>query len=288
MLMIENNLFKAQFIEEGAQLVSFINKADGCEYIHDGVTGWGQHNPTLFPIVGKLKDNSTKIANQTHVLNQHGVVRRATFEVVEMKDNYISFKFSSDENTLKAYPFKFTMIKSYELKDNELIISHRVYNENDIVMPFTIGHHPAFKCPINNDEKFEDYCIRFECNESLRQRLINLDLGLFTNKEYDCVDVVGDKVSLPLELEKYGTIVFENLKSSFVHLVGPKHSVAVSNVGYPYFALWHTDTNNFVCLEPWLSHSDVIDTDGVFENKVGMLMLEPNKSFLNTYSIRFE
>ena len=30
------------------QLVSWVDKRDNHEFIHDGKTGWGQHNPTLF------------------------------------------------------------------------------------------------------------------------------------------------------------------------------------------------------------------------------------------------
>ena len=287
-MKIQNERYEAEFILEGAQLISFKDKNDGTEFIHDGKIGWGQHNPTLFPIVGKLKGGKTLINGQTYEMGQHGVVRRAQFEVHEQTETSITFKFEANESTLQQYPFKFTMYKSYTLVDNEITINHRIVNDDEVPMVFTIGHHPAFKCPLYENETMSDYHIEFECEEDLKLRKIDLACGLFTNAEYHNVGDKGNTYTIPFDLENISTLVFENLKSGYVSLVGPKHKVSVSNVGHPYHGIWHTKEQNFICLEPWLSHSDTVDSDGIFENKVGMITLEVGKSYLNTYSIRFE
>ena len=221
-------------------------------------------------------------------MGQHGVVRRAEFELCEQTETTITFKFDANEDTLAQYPYKFTMYKSYELKDNEIVVSHRIVNNDEKTMTFSIGHHPAFKCPLYENETMSDYHIEFECEEDLKLRKIDLSNSMFTNVEYHNEGAKGNTYALPFDLETIGTLVFENLKSSFVSVVGPKHKISVSNVGYPYYGIWHVNDENFICLEPWLSHSDTVDSDGIFEHKVGMISLEAGKSYLNTYSIRFE
>ncbi|MBR3840456.1 MAG: aldose 1-epimerase family protein [Erysipelotrichales bacterium] len=287
-MKIQNDKYVAEFILEGAQLVSLKDKNDGTEFIHDGKKGWGQHNPTLFPIVGKLKGGKTIINGKPYEMGQHGVVRRAQFELCEQTDTSITFKFEADEESLSHYTYKFTMYKSYELVGNELTISHRIVNDDNVPMVFSIGHHPAFKCPLYEDEKMSDYHIEFECEEDLKLTKIDLESGLFTNVIYVNEGAKGNSYALPFDIETLNTLVFENLKSSFVSLVGPKHKVSVSTVAHPFYGIWHVKDENFICLEPWLSHSDTVDSDGIFENKVGMITLEAGKSYLNTYSIRFE
>lgn len=287
-MKLENDLYTAKFCEEGAQLVSFTSKKDNTEFIHDGKLGWSQHNPTLFPIVGKLKDGKTVIGGKSYEMGQHGVVRRAKFTLHEKTDTSITFVFTSNEESLQHYPYHFTMYKTYELRGNELVIMHRIINDDQTTMPFTIGHHPAFKCPIDENETMSDYHIEFEHEEDLKLTKIDMTSGLFTNVEYANVGHKGNTYALPFDIEQYNTLVFKDLKSSFVSIVGPKHKVSVSAVAHPYFAIWHTKEQNFVCLEPWLSHSDTVDSDGIFEHKEGMISLDPGKSFVNSYSIRFE
>ena len=287
-MKIENSKYVAEFILEGAQLVSLKDKETGTEFIHDGKKGWGQHNPTLFPIVGKLRGGKTLINGKEYEMSQHGVVRRAMFELYEENATSITFKFEANEETLVHYPFKFTMYKTYELKDNEVVVSHRIVNNDEIPMVFGIGHHPAFKCPIYENETMSDYHIEFECEEDLKLMKLDLSCGLFESGLYNNEGAKGNSYALPFDIDTIGTLVFENLKSSYVSLVGPKHKVSVSTVGHPYYGIWHVAEQNFVCLEPWVTHSDTVDADGIFENKVGMITLEVGKSYLNTYSMRFE
>ena len=54
----------------------------------------------------------------------------------------------------KIEPLRWAIV---EIKDNELISNVIVKNNSNEVMLYNFGLHPAFKTPIREDEKFEDY-----------------------------------------------------------------------------------------------------------------------------------
>ena len=61
--------------------------------------------------------------------------------------------------TLEHYPFRFTFDINFRVKDNSVIITHIVKNTDNQDMYFSIGAHPAFNCPLNDGESFEDYFV---------------------------------------------------------------------------------------------------------------------------------
>ena len=274
---IENKNYKLSFIAEGAQLVSWLDKRDGHEFIHDGKTGWGQHNPTLFPIVGKLVGGTYCVNDTEYAMGQHGVVRRANFVGTTTSENSICFSFESNEDTKKIYPFDFKFEKEYILEENRLIITHRVTNTGKSLMPFSIGHHPAFKCDFE-----KGVTVEFEREESLN--LVKFEEGGYFSHEYYAYGEPSRSIAMPYDKNLLDTLVFTNLKSSHVTMVSEDHRVSVSTVGFPYFGVWYNE-GGFACLEPWLAHSSYLDTSKDLFKKEDMYLLESGRSFLNSYSI---
>lgn len=278
---IENNTFKLTFIEEGAQLSSWINKQDHHEYIHDGIHGWKQQNPTLFPIVGKLVNGTYTLDGKEYAMGQHGVVRRAQFTCVNKTDNSICFEFTSNEQTKESYPFSFKFQKEYMLQENRLTITHRIYNQDSKPMPFSIGHHPAFACDFSKHPK-----VVFEQEESME--IVKFDEhGYFTHDTTFYQNKSSKVIDMPFDKNIADTLVFTHLKSSEVTLVEENHKVKVSAAGFPYFAIWYNE-GGFICLEPWLSHSSFVDTPVELTQKENMSVLESGHSFVNTYTIEVE
>ena len=111
----------------GAEMVSV--KYDGKERLwqNDNNT-WSGHAPVLFPIAGKIK---VKIDGVTYPLLQHGFARRREFEFVSNEDNQITFKLSSDEETLKLFPYHFNLYISYTLSDSLIEMRYKVENTDD-------------------------------------------------------------------------------------------------------------------------------------------------------------
>ena len=59
MQVLENERFRVEINEFGAELTRFTSKKDGTEYIWKGdPAAWKRHAPILFPIVGRLKDKT--------------------------------------------------------------------------------------------------------------------------------------------------------------------------------------------------------------------------------------
>lgn len=83
-VQIENEFLIATFAEEGAELVSLQSKETGIEYIWQGNPEfWARHAPVLFPIVGRLKEDTYMYQNQAYHLTQHGFARDQVFDVIE-------------------------------------------------------------------------------------------------------------------------------------------------------------------------------------------------------------
>jgi galactose mutarotase-like enzyme len=43
-----------------------------------------------------------------------------------------------------------------------LFLHHSVKNLDSKTMYFSLGGHPAFNCPLDNDESYTDYVLEFE------------------------------------------------------------------------------------------------------------------------------
>ena len=91
------------------------------------------------------------------------------------------------------------------------------------------------------------------------------------------------------ELFKDDALVYENLASTKVSLLSRKHQRGISFdfEGFPYLGIWSRPQGdgNFVCIEPWFGLADFESSDGIFENKKGMLSLERDKCFECKYII---
>ena len=87
---IKNEYIKAKIKSFGAELNSLQKIDDSLEYIWQGDKEfWARHSPILFPIVGRLKNDSYFYKNQKYNMSQHGFARDKEFEIVESFRNDI-------------------------------------------------------------------------------------------------------------------------------------------------------------------------------------------------------
>lgn len=103
--------------------------------------------PILFPICGYLADGRYRINNNEYKMRQHGIARLNRWEVLDRnidKSASITLKFSSNDETKKAYPFDFDVIYTYSLKDGTLSVLQDYINKSNVDMPFYAGFHPYF------------------------------------------------------------------------------------------------------------------------------------------------
>ena len=282
---IKNEYIKAKIKSFGAELNSLQKIDDSLEYIWQGDKEfWSRHSPILFPIVGRLKNDSYFYKNQKYNMSQHGFARDKEFEIVEKKDDFIEFKLSSDEKTLKIYPFSFELYLSYKLERNSLIVSYKVINKSDEKMLFSIGAHPAFNWSLEKDLKKEDYFLEFEINNSKRYFLN--ELGLV----FDSIDLKFEdkKLFLNEELFKNDALVFNdlNIKNLTFKNIRNENFIKLNFENFAYLGIWSKPSGSpFLCIEPWFGVADEENASQNFEDKKGIITLEKDEIFSCFYSV---
>ena len=157
---------------------------------------WGSYAPNLFPIIGALKNDSYLFENQLYHLPKHGIIRNNTdINLYEQTANSLTFKLKHNETSLKSYPFKFDFFITYKLVNNSVEVLHTVRNTDNKTMYFSVGGHPAFKCPVFENENYDDYFLEFEYTENCKTHLINMANGLISKKTKPILNI-GDRVRM--------------------------------------------------------------------------------------------
>lgn len=271
---------------EGAQLNSLVK--DGREYLWQGdAQYWSGKAPVCFPIVGVLADGKAKAFGKPCEMKRHGVARINPFDIFEQHKNSVTFIQKSSENTKKQFPF------DYELKIKYTIVGDTVTNEYIITntgsekMPFVIGGHPAFNCPLCEDEEFEDYKVVFDKPISKPCLRPDHHTGLVdVSKKYDVMKGT-DTLNLKHNLfEENDALIFENCQAKSATLTGKNgKGIKIEFQDMNNLLVWSAVGNApFVALEPWTGISNCSDEDEIFENKRGMTVLEPDE----TVSFKFK
>ena len=287
MYTLENNKLKIGVKKAGAELSQISSVKNTNEFMWDANPAiWANHAPNLFPIIGALKNDSYIFEDNTYQLVKHGFIRYNKDVVLhEQTDDSLTFKLGYNETTLKSYPFKFEFYITYKLTDNVIELIHTVKNIDNKTMYFSLGGHPAFKCPVYNDA-YDNYFLEFEHHETAEKYLLHLESGLISS---DTEPVFNNSNILRLTHELFNddALVFKDLTSRKVTLKSDTFG-AILTVRYPefpYLGIWAKPNGNYVCIEPWLGIADNEDTNQDLKTKEGILSLNPNESFTASYSI---
>ena len=105
---MKNNIMSVEINSNGAEVKSVIK--NGVEYMWNANPEyWGRTSPVLFPFVGSLNGGIYKVEDKEYAMGQHGFARDMEFVLTEQSDTRLVFMLSSNEETLKKYPFEFTL-----------------------------------------------------------------------------------------------------------------------------------------------------------------------------------
>lgn len=284
---LNNSSLQISIQQAGAELCSIHSPDLDIEYLWSGNPKyWGRHAPVLFPIVGQLKEDTYLFNGKRYKLPRHGFARDRVFEVLDQTATLARFRLAADEESMQAFPFSFQLIISYALSENSLEVTYEVENMGNEPMPFSIGGHPAFQCPVISGTNFKDHYLLFEKEEAAAT--FRLTDGLFNGQQ---VPILQHTRKLPLtyKLFDHDALVFKHLKSNWVEIRSHKHphSVRLDFEEFPYLGIWTQAKAPFVCLEPWLGLADHIDASGYFLDKEGIQVVMPNKRFSCSYQLTF-
>lgn len=284
---LENDSIKITASTSGGELHNIINKNDNTEFLWDGNEEfWKYHAPILFPTVGKVNNGEYRVDGKTFNLPQHGLARTSEFNMIDKSATHITFELKYSSESLKVYPYKFSLKIIYTLVTNGVKVCYSVDNLDDKTIYFSIGAHPAFMCPLESNETMDDYFFELNNKETSSNMLLNEE-GHFTHEREAYLD---DNNIIPLSKDvfKNDALVFDDLSSTLISLKSKNHNKVLSMdfTGFPYMALWSKPTGApFVCIEPWYGHADYADFSGELKDKPGIETLEVGSNFNCSYTL---
>jgi len=276
LIHIKNENVSAAVDTLGAELVSF-KSTDGFEHIWQGdAKYWGGHAPVLFPIVGALRNNRTRINGEWYEMGRHGFARRREFTVVEHREDAVVLELCTDEATKQVYPFDFRFTVSYILTGSSITTEFKVENTGAVPMPYSVGGHPGFNLPIEADETFEDYDIVFEKPETQKCPLIHPTECLIDYEKTIFEMKNEDVIPLQHSLFYNDALVFSDLESTTITLKSRKsgRGVMMEFSGFSLFGIWSAANDGpYVALEPWTGCATAFSENDEFVEKRGMRTL---------------
>ncbi len=288
MITIQNTKLKATFKELGAELTSLIDLENGKELMWSGNPDfWSGQSPVLFPTVGALKNEQYIFEGKTYELPRHGFARRRTFEVKNSTENEVIFELKSDEESLKIYPFEFSLEIKYTLVENKLTVSYQVKNLSEKEMYFSLGAHPGFAIDTENGLKYNDYEIVFSDDDRLE---IHPLIDNLISSKTQTIELNNKSLPLSYELFSKDALVMTNMKSRELTLRNKKndHQVIFTFSNFPYFGIWAAKNADFVCLEPWQGIADLENHNQELTQKFGILKLEKNQDWTANWAVEIE
>lgn len=261
----------------GAELVSLTDAA-GREYMTSADPRWWTgHAPVLFPIVGRLNDDTFRLDGQPYSLAKHGFARRSAFVCQEHEPyGWARFLLRDNPETRMAYPFAFELEMFFEIEGSALAMMATVRNPGDELLPFSFGFHPAFAWPLPGGAAKEDHAIVFKHEEFEAIRRIDGE-GLVARSEP--TPVVGRELALREALFEDDALIWDRLASRSCTYGAPGGaSLAIAFPDTPMLGVWQKPGADHICIEPWAGIADPAGFAGDFRDKPGVMQLEAGAS----------
>lgn len=275
---IANEFLKATINSQGAELTSLISNKKN--YIWEANPKfWAKHSPILFPIVGTLKDSFYLYEGEKYELSRHGFARDCNFEIKTKSLTEIVFSLKSDATSKKKYPFNFELQLKYTLNNFDLKISYTVTNLDTKEIPFSIGAHPAFALT----KKMHNYSLLFEKQEVLKSFTLQNDL--LTDNFFE-IELQNKILPLDYQLFENDALIFKTIMSKKITILeNNKPLLSISFSDFDNFGIWTKSNAPFICLEPWMGFSDVLNHNHTILEKEGIQIVKENCTFETSFTI---
>ncbi len=287
-LELKHGSCTARVDTKGGELVSY-RDGTGLEYIWTGDPAyWPGRNPLLFPIVGGLLEGSVYIGDQEVSMARHGFARTSSFAIGGQGEDWVELVLTEHQDTLACYPFPFRLTVRQQLTDRGFSTTVTVTNTGSQPMPFCLGAHTGFRCPLEEGEAFEDYDIRFQHRETC-PTLVPDGSGLDRARTRPCLE---DSDLLPLTyryFDEMDTLILEGLTSQWVELRSRKtgKGVRMTFPGFPVLALWSAPGKQapYLCIEPWHGVPHVAGEGPQLADKAFCITLAPGAHHTLGYQV---
>ena len=190
--------------------------------------------PVLFPMAGKLDNDTYELDGKKLKMAQHGFARTMPWQVSSQDASNLEVRLTSNEKTKESFPFDFDVRIKYKASGNTLTIEQTYANLSSQPMPLAVGFHPYFVLPDvdkgrakvttdatrawDNVKKTEGAFSQFDLTEK------EVDMHLLDHHPTDSIIERPGRRSIRVSWDK-----------AFVHLV-----------------VWTQKGKDFVCVEPWI------------------------------------
>lgn len=253
-LVLMNESLRVEIALRGAELQRIQTMQDDVDYLWSGDPDfWGRRAPLLFPIVGKIKDNSYEHKGVSYTLNQHGFARDMDFELQSSDDTSAHYCLSATDQTKAHYPFEFDLYVHYKLVGATLHTTYELVNVFGEALPYALGTHPAFLLGDGH------HAPSISSNELLPDTSSHLKDGLLL-RELRKYDHSGTTVTLSGDTFKDDALIFRTYAPRELKLTRRDgRTVTITHDGFHHTALWSKVGAPFVCIEHWTGHADLVD-----------------------------
>lgn len=297
--------FQILFSHIGAELKSI--QRDGIEYLWNAdKTYWGRTAPILFPIVGRLANDTLRIDGNSYTLKQHGFARDAEFVphhtrasllngLIQIEPSEAPLVYSMNQACISpCYPYLFDLEVSYNMTDSEVVCTWTVRNKGDQPMNFQMGAHPAFVLPNYNANDENHGYLQFYDNHG---NVVNPNVSNYLidglRHSYDKPQSIADPngvLQITNGLFINDAILIEGKQVGSVALLDKKGHKVLSVIcpQAEAFGIWAPNKPGcpFVCIEPWCGIADRFDFDGDIAERELNHQLKPRETYLFIYSIQ--
>lgn len=288
--VLENKELAVVIDSYGAELKSVKRKSDDFEFMWQGDPKyWGRTSPVLFPFVGVPKNKEYRYEGKTYAMGQHGFARDMEFALERREDACIWFVLNSTEETYTKYPFAFRLHIGYEIFADEVKVLWRVENTDGKTMYFSIGAHPAFRCPAYGEENKLGYGLWFSGLTDELHHHGNTPEGLAVMED-QILPLTDGAVKFTPGFFDTCTYMAEGKQTGAVALLDKEGKPYVTvKFDTPLFAIWSPEGKEapFVCIEPWYGRCDAVDFAGSLEERAYGNTLAAGQSFSADYTMRF-
>ena len=198
--------------------------------------------PILFPIAGRLADDSFPVDGGRVPMSQHGFARRMPWRVSGTDTSgaaSLSVTLEATDATLAQWPYRFQITFQYRLSGAALEIRQRFTNQGVKPMPIHPGLHPYFLV-----ESGHKNGARVVTNGTRARDTRTGAVGPVTLP----IDLAGGEVDLQILDHRGPTVGLERPGK-------PPLSLAL-DPAQAIVTVWTLPGRDFVCVEPWTRPSD--------------------------------
>lgn len=292
MVVLENDLLKAEISPHGAELRSLARKDRALSYLWNADPAyWARVSPVLFPFVGSVKNKTYRVGDRQYPMGQHGFARDREFELISQTSDEAWFALTDDAQTREIYPFAFCLEIGYRLEGAGIRVTWNVTNPGTEPMYFSIGAHPAFLCPPGEKQDLTSCRVTFYDRDGVSPKELivrKLGEGGLVSDRTEKLPLTHGCLPVTDELFAKDALILENHQVQQIGLADKKGREFVRvHFEAPLAGVWSPAGKHapFICIEPWYGRCDAETFDGELKDREWGNRLEGGTCFEASYEI---